>query len=330
MKTNYLMIFAILIIMFAMLTHPAICVTGAAAGLLTWFNSVLPSLFPFMVLTGLLIHTGSLNLLSKRLRQIPLLKNLPVTAVFAVITGLLCGYPMGIRTVSELKNSHQLSERQAKILYCFVNQPGPMFVLGYALPLCGFSSGQGTEFFTSFYGGIAFTAVLSLIISIIEKYFTSKCEIPHSPKYPLPDPPSVLSPDTAATSSVEAKQVPHFLSAFEEVLLSSMVTLGKIGGYMMLFSMIATLLGELLPNQPVLCLLFSGILEMTSGLALVPTIAQGQTAPTFVLGFIAFGGRSVAAQSFSLGDLSTREQLRYLLWKIIQVCVTLLIFAGQA
>ena len=312
MLTNYLIIFLTVLLMSAILTHPAVCVTGAASGLLTWFNSVLPSLFPFMVLTGLLIRTGALPLLEKKCKQIPSVRRLPITAIFAVITGLLCGYPMGIRTVSELKNSGQLTERQARTLYSFVNQPGPMFVLGYALPLCGFSSGQEKLFLIAFYGGVGFTAVLALTVSRIESGILRKASVKNSPA-------------AAAPAHIKAQEpAPHFLTAFEDVLLSSMVTLGKIGGYMMLFSLVAALIKELLPKERFLCLMFSGILEMTSGLALVPSAASVLMIPHFALAFTAFGGLSVAAQSFSLGGLTTGEQLRYLLWKAVQAVLTVL------
>lgn len=307
MLTNYLFIFLIIILMGAILTHPAVSVAGAAAGLMAWFHSVLPSLFPFMVLTGLLVQSNTLVLLSQKLKRLPWLSRLPITPLFAVITGLLCGYPMGIRTVSQLQSNGQLTRRQASFLRAFVNQPGPMFVLGYALPLTGLANEQTGVLLLAFYGGVAVTALLAGFTSLIADRASRQEE--SGKQNPLNE-----------TKSVTV------LSVFEQSLMSSMVTLGKIGGYMILFSVIAALISELFSGQSFFSLVFSGLLEMTSGLALTPSF-ESLFCPYVVLGFISFGGLSVAAQSFSLGKLSSKEQLHYLLWKVIQTLAALIIYS---
>ena len=185
-----------------------------------------------------------------------------------------------------------------------------MFVLGYALPLTGLSGEHKQLFLISFYGGIGITAILALLFSCLAQLFSAKYR---------------EQPNVNYTPSITHPPASGILSVFEDVLLSSMVTLGKIGGYMIIFSLIAALLATLMPGQSLLCLIFSGLLEMTSGLALAYP-AVGELSPWFVLGFITFGGLSVAAQSFSLGNLTAREQLSYLVWKLIQSASTLLLF----
>ena len=55
--------FLLLILLIFMLLHPAITVTGASNGLLLWYSSVVPALFPFMVLSSLIVASGSLSVL---------------------------------------------------------------------------------------------------------------------------------------------------------------------------------------------------------------------------------------------------------------------------
>ena len=110
---------------------------------------------------------------------------------------------------------------------------------------------------------------------------------------------------------------------FEDILMSSMTTLTKICGYMMFFSLLAALLGELIPQYPLMRLIFTGITEMTSGISTI--IPDHPLTPYFVLGFISFGGLSITAQSFTLGSLSSNEQIRYLLWKFIQTALALIL-----
>ena len=48
----------------AMLLSPEAVSEGAQKGLLLWFRNVLPTLFPFMIATGLMISCGGMHLIS--------------------------------------------------------------------------------------------------------------------------------------------------------------------------------------------------------------------------------------------------------------------------
>ena len=67
--------------------------TGAADGLLLWFNTIFPTLFPFMFITAILLKSGGLNIIANVLGK-PLGKIFSVSAAgaFSVIAGFLCGY----------------------------------------------------------------------------------------------------------------------------------------------------------------------------------------------------------------------------------------------
>ncbi|MFQ9344896.1 MAG: hypothetical protein ACLR2O_03560 [Coprococcus sp.] len=46
---------------------PETVATGAANGLLLWYRQVLPVLFPFLLITGLMIRTESISLINHTL-----------------------------------------------------------------------------------------------------------------------------------------------------------------------------------------------------------------------------------------------------------------------
>lgn len=302
----------ILFFMAAILLHPTVCAAGAASGLLIWFDSALPSLFPFMVLTGLIIRMNVLETLTSALARIRWFRRGQLLFLFAAGVGLLCGYPMGIRTVSELRESGQLSSEQASLLLSFVNQPGPMFILGYALPLCALTGEMSRRFVLAFYGGVILTATICSVISRITRSFVQKKKYVDTVNH------------TKKVTSAPPQNEPFF-RLFEDTILNAMVTLTKIGGYMMLFSLIFALMENTLPLSPNLLLIFGGLLEMTSGIA--KAAAHGGThVPYLILGFLSFGGLCVTAQSFSLGKLEIRDQLHYLLWKSLQTVLSIALF----
>ena len=54
----------------AMLVSPDIVFTGAADGLLLWFNTIFPTLFPFMFITAILLKSGGLNIIANVLENL--------------------------------------------------------------------------------------------------------------------------------------------------------------------------------------------------------------------------------------------------------------------
>ena len=298
----------ITILMTAILLYPEISVAGAVSGLLVWFNSVLPSLFPFMVLTGLLIRLDIMKRLPSFISRKYAGQCNPATFLFTALIGLLCGYPMGLKTVAELKASKQLTKRQASLLISFANQPGPMFILGYALPVCDPDRKYSNRFLLAFYGSVILTA---LFFAVWQQMSAKRVQ--------------EVTDNVSTTVEVISANRPSFFSVFEDTILSSMITLTKIGGYMMFFSLITAILKASFPTRPDIILVFGGLMEMTSGISetgLLPEFIK----PYFVLGFISFGGLCVTAQSFSLGQLETKEQWRYLAAKSLQTLIVLVLF----
>ena len=116
-----------------MLLSPKVTVNGAANGLLLWYSSVVPALFPFMVLSSLIVSGGGLSVLMAPFRFIlgPLL-GLSDAGCYVLISGLVCGFPMGAKTCADFLLSGQISRQEGRLLMAICNHPSPMFLLGYA------------------------------------------------------------------------------------------------------------------------------------------------------------------------------------------------------
>ena len=100
-------------------------------GLLLWANSVVPALLPFFIATELLSHTSIVtnigNLLNKYMKPI---FNIPGIGAYAFIMGIISGYPVGAKIVTEFRNSGQCSKAEAERLLAFTNNSGPLFIIG--------------------------------------------------------------------------------------------------------------------------------------------------------------------------------------------------------
>ena len=122
----FIILFTICLIVFSKSNLEA-----AKNGLLLWANNVVPSLFPFLIAVSLLQYTNLIYYLSKYMKKIiKLLFNVPSSAVFPFIMGLLSGYPVGAKIVSDMYDKKYFSKEQAEQILAYTNNSGPLFIIG--------------------------------------------------------------------------------------------------------------------------------------------------------------------------------------------------------
>lgn len=102
---------------------------GAQQGIELCVKTVVPSLFPFFILSGLLTN-AFLGVQSGFLRPLGLLCRIPKGAESLLITGFLGGYPVGAQCVAGAWRSGQLDRAQAERMLGFCSNAGPAFLFG--------------------------------------------------------------------------------------------------------------------------------------------------------------------------------------------------------
>lgn len=135
--SSYLPLLTSILFIFLLLTNPVNSSKLVMSGLTTWCTKMIPSLFPFMVLSGLLLRTGLSHQLSKKLY--PVLGNLfrlSPDCIYVIVMGFLCGFPMGANIVSESLSLKRISLREASLLLSFCNNIGPVYFISFVSVLC--------------------------------------------------------------------------------------------------------------------------------------------------------------------------------------------------
>lgn len=116
--------------------------SAAKNGLSLWSFSVVPSLLPFFIATELLGYTNIItilgNFLNKFMRPI---FNVPGEGAFALLMGIISGYPMGAKIVSNFKSQGICTNEECERLLAFTNNSGPLFIIG-TVGVSLFSSSQ--------------------------------------------------------------------------------------------------------------------------------------------------------------------------------------------
>ena len=113
--------------------YPDESAQGAREGVTLCLDLLIPSLFPFFVLSSLLISTGLAGLCAWPLEGLmrPLC-GVGGAGATAFSLGLIGGYPVGARTIAQLVERRECTREEANRLALFCNNCGPAFFVGAA------------------------------------------------------------------------------------------------------------------------------------------------------------------------------------------------------
>lgn len=303
MKNHFFQFFLILCF-FVMLLFPSEVFEGAKSGLLLWFLTVLPTLFPFLLISRLLLDSCACSLLNKLLAPvISRLFGISAQGSFAFIVGFLCGYPMGAKITADLFHARQISKAEASYLLSFCNNTSPAFLIHYIV--LGYFQNPRLIFpsVLILYG----TPILLTFFFRIKKHFAS-------------------SNTTDITSPFTISKIPS--CSLDFCLMDSSEAIVKIGGYIILFSVILNLLQKLPISHPFYQLFLLPSLELTNGCVLNKTITA-QTIPlsfpiyySLCMGHTAFGGWCALFQTGSMINGSGLSLNSYARKKLVTALVT--------
>lgn len=298
-----------LVLLVFLLFFPRESLASAQEGMQLWLNILLPTLLPFMILTGVLIQTDMIG------QRLPPMESIwqkifgvSPAGAYAVLFGLLCGYPMGAKLTSDLYASRKISRREAQYLLTFTNHASPMFISSYLIHTCMNGQVSALEVFSLLLG----SAFLTMLCMRLWFFRTgSRYTAGFSPIY-------TSKKETSSDSSPGAILDASIMNGFE--------TITKLGGYILMFSILTACVRHFWKSQSILSYVLFCLLEMTTGLhslslsGLNPEIKYLCALVTVVL-----GGACITAQTRSLvtEELSL---LPYLASKLVNALIVILLF----
>ncbi|MBR3998639.1 MAG: hypothetical protein IKI93_09905, partial [Clostridia bacterium] len=148
---------AVLLLSVLLLVREDVISRAAIDALSLAVKGVIPSLFPYMVLSGITVKLGLADGLGK---IIPMkLFGLPGCASPVLITGLMCGFPVGASASRVLRDSGRITDEEAARLCALSSHVSPAFYAGVVGPL--FSSEAFGWYL--FFCGILFALLFGIV-----------------------------------------------------------------------------------------------------------------------------------------------------------------------
>ena len=286
-----------------LLKFPEESLFAARDGMKLWLNTLIPTLLPFLILTGILLHTkGIEKFLSPLSFFWKKLLGLTPCGAYVFLLGILCGYPMGAKLTSDLYQKNKISQKEASYLLTFSNNPSPGFLTAYVSQIC-----LGGKTKTKEITGILLLANIMCMLFFRFIIYKNKTFAPISPS--KKETSAVSSPGTVIDVSI--------MNGFE--------TITRLGGYILLFSILGAVVGHFCPAQTEGKYIFLGITELTTGLhqLALSSLSYGKKY-LYAMAMTSFGGLCILAQTKSVlkGQLSI---LPYFTAKCIHAAFTVLL-----
>ena len=247
-------------------------------GLILCSATVIPSLFPFMVISELIVSSGIGISISRILRRpMRMIFGVSEAGAAAFLLGAVCGFPIGAATAASMQDKGIISKGELEHIMIFCNNPGSAFVI----------SAVGASLFGSKALGILlYCSVIlsSVIVGIIGRFLLPK-----------------FKADTVAVTLSAPSQ--SFTSRLTDAIRSSAISMLTVCAFVLFFSALVGCIGELLGrffiSEETRAIIF-GTFELSSGVRVASSIQNPIAAVVLSALFLGWSGISVHMQVMSV------------------------------
>lgn len=288
MKETVFSVLLCLLVVLLIIFAPAAS-AGAASGLILWYRQVLPALMPFTLILQLMMAGGTVSWLGRLVG--PLTRKvfgLSPACSFCILTGFLCGFPMGALTAAQTLEQKLITRQEAQLLASACNNAGPMFLSSYILEQQLHAGSRRPMLTLIFYG----SALLWLWLRSLFLH-------------------SRLQQTQPSDSDKKLTAIP-----FRRIMLNTSELMLKIGISMMIFAILCEILNTVSGISPKTSAIISMLLEITNGAAAISSLPLSNEIKTvLIMSGTSFGGLCIALQTYTVIHSQKLSFVKYLIDK---------------
>lgn len=292
-------VFTLLLLFSFLLFFPSQTLEASRAGLLLWFDTLLPTLLPFLIISQLILKTSLVNGIQKLAG--PFFRHLfhcSENGAFCLICGFLCGYPVGARLIALQMKEDRLSTVEGQYLLSFCNNVSPVFCISYGLSYA-MNVSSAIPYLLIIYGS-------SLLFGLITR--------PQN----LP---------SGSDSKKQTSPAENIVQLIDVCIIDSFLIMIRLCGYMILFSIFCKAVFLFLPkNLSKTVPLFYGLLEITGGLSMISKLSPGIYRNALGILSLTFGGFCCIFQTSSVIKDTSLSLKKYVFHKLLITLMALIFF----
>ncbi len=289
----------------AVIIYPERYVNCCFTGFAMWAECVLPSLFPFMIITFIFVKTGIAERASLPLKRVTGKLKLPPAAAPCFVLSIFSGYPAGSRVIGEFYDSGALSKKDCEKLSYLCSTSGPLFIIGSV----------GYKMFGDKLAGLKILIAHIISITLVSVIV------------------ALLSPKS---NSPEPRKAPADKNVLYNTFYGAIISVAVAGGFIAFFFVVAQFCADfniffplhnflsVLTGEKTASAVCLGLIEATTGCrALAEEGGKLQIALAGAL--ITFGGLSILLQQLCYLTKSGIKPFKFIAVKFIQAAVCFII-----
>lgn len=295
---NKLLEIVIVVIFLSLLITPNIITTEILEALKVFINTLFPSIFPFFLVSDLLISYNFPITLNKYLKQVTKrIFHVEGASSFVIIMSMLSGFPSGAKYIRTLLDKNLINIDEANYLITFTHFANPLFVLTVTK-------------------GIFKDIKLSYIILIC--MYLSNLILGF-----------IIRPKNMQNNkkSLVPLKIPNFSTNLTSSIISSFKLLAIILGNTCFFYIVTGLIMKLFHHNQLVTILINGFFDITRGITSLTNLSGFITLKSIlILTFLAFGGININMQVASIISNSNIKYSNFLIGRICQCALSIAIF----
>ncbi len=276
-----------------------------------WKDNLLPSLFPFFLMSELLMEYGFIEFISFIFgKYMVYFFYLPKETSYAFFVSLFSGFPSGSKYVKDLLTRGLITEEEANYLIMFTHYSNPLFIV----------STIGILLLNNLKYG--YIILISHIISniMVAFIFRKKKFISYRKEKFI-----------HLIDEISNRKKKKFITVLVDAIWKSFKVLVNMLGIIMFFLIITTLIDSIISLNGFPRAIISGFLEMTQGVKFVSQMDISINIKAAIIGsIISFSGLSVHFQVKSIIDGSKIKYQNFLIARIIQSILCFFIILGMS
>ena len=249
-------------------------------GLTLCARTVIPSLFPFMVLSELLVSSGAGEafgrLFSRFMRRVFGLSGAGASALFL---GSACGFPVGARTAVGLLDRNVISKTECEHLLTFTSNPSSAFLI----------TAVGVSLYGNRHLGVVIYATVlgcGFLVGFLARFFLRRGREPvEHPHFP---------------SGLHIGGIDTFTGAVSGAATSMLTVCAYVVFFTAITGALSCALEEMAGRHELLYTLVSGLLEMTGGISRASLLSNSEWGLILTAAFAGWSGISVHLQIITL------------------------------
>ena len=274
-KTRFTIILFLLVFIIFLITNNYNVLESVNFSISIWKDNLFPTLFPFFVVSSLLIKYNFIDLISPIFNKFLIkLYKLPGCCSFVLIASLFSGFPSGAKYTTNLLDNNLITEDEATRLLVFTHYSNPLFIITFIGTIIFNNKTIGFIILISHILGGLITGIL---FNINKEYKINLIK-----------------------SKINNNYLP-LGKILSDSIMDSLNTLFLLLGIITIFSLFISMFNNIFNLSPNIKTILSGTLEMTQGIKHLSNLnifLYYKILLTTI--FISFGGFSVHLQVLSI------------------------------